>query len=126
MASNASGYPEALCLLGKIFPKPHFRMTSHAAARTLRGAYNQHLEKHYLHFLIYYFIGTSALSKLLLQICTLSSETIHIFNKITLYIIFFHVWAYNVDKVHIYSNQSIYEYVRDNFSVQTYLCRNYL
>ena len=39
MASNASGYPEALCLLGKIFPKPHFRMTSHAAARTLRGAF---------------------------------------------------------------------------------------
>ena len=39
MASNASGYPEALCLLGKIFPKPHFRMTSHAAALTLRGAF---------------------------------------------------------------------------------------
>ena len=39
MASNASGYPEALCLLGKIFPKPHFRMTSHAAARTLRCAF---------------------------------------------------------------------------------------
>ena len=39
VASNASGYPEALCLLGKIFPKPHFRMTSHAAALTLRGAF---------------------------------------------------------------------------------------
>lgn len=41
MASNASGYPEALCLLGKIFPKPHFRMTSHAAARTLRCAFSR-------------------------------------------------------------------------------------
>ena len=39
MASNASGYPEALCLLGKAPPKPRFRMTSHAAALTLRGAF---------------------------------------------------------------------------------------
>ena len=38
MASNASGYPEALCLLGKIFPKPLFCLTSHAATRTLRCA----------------------------------------------------------------------------------------
>lgn len=53
MASNASGYPEALCLLGKIFPKPHFRMTSHAAARTLRGAFQDGRTPSTFFFLLY-------------------------------------------------------------------------
>ena len=53
MASNASGYPEALCLLGKTFPKPHFRMTSHVAARTLRGAFQDGRTPSTLFFLLY-------------------------------------------------------------------------